>query len=88
MKEINDIKDTETVKECVTQNWFRRFEEGDASLDDKTKSWRPSVMEDGALLEMVEQQLSTIIHTLLAELGPSQRTISPYLHKLGLVNRC
>ena len=40
-----------------------------------------------ALLEIIEQQPSTITQTLLAVLGLSQNTIHRYLHKLSLVNR-
>lgn len=73
-KEINDVDSSGTVKRAV-QNWFRRFMEGDAKLEAKPTLWIPSVVEDGALFEMVEQQRSTNTRTLSAEHGPSQNTI-------------
>ena len=54
----------------------------------KLRSRRPTVAEDEALLELVEQQPSTSSHTLLAELDPSQSVLNQYLYKLGFVNRC
>ena len=54
-KEMNDVEVPGTVNECAVQNWFRRFKEGDTNLEDKSKSERPSVVEDEALLEMVRQ---------------------------------
>ena len=50
------------LKKCVAQNWFRIFNGGDTSLKDKLKSGRSSVLEDEALLEMVEKQPSTNTH--------------------------
>ncbi len=49
------MKSPGTINKYVEQNWFRHFKEGDTSLKDKPKSERPSVVEDEALLEMVEQ---------------------------------
>ena len=44
------------------QDWFRHF-----NLKDKPKPETPSVVEDEALLEMVEQQPDTSIHRSLTE---------------------
>lgn len=44
-------------------------------------------MEGEALFKMVEQQPSTNIRTLQAELGPPQSLINRRLHKLSLVNK-
>ena len=52
------------------------FKEGDTSLEDKPRSGKPSVVEDETLLEIVEQQPSTSLCTLSAELGPSQTSIN------------
>ena len=78
-KEINDVKDPGIVKKRVAQNWFRPFKEVATRLEDKLRSERPSVVEDEALLEMVEQP-STSTSTCSAELGPSQSTINQHFH--------
>ena len=54
-KEMNDEEGPGTVNERVTQNWFRRFKKGDTSLEDKPRSGRYPIVEDVALLEMVDQ---------------------------------
>ena len=58
------------VNEHMTQNWLRRFNEGDSSLENKSSSERHSAVEDEALLEMIEQA-STKTFTVSVELGPS-----------------
>lgn len=55
--------------------------------EDKSRSRRPSVVEDETLLEMVEQKPNTNTRTLLLERGPSQNTINRYLCNLGRMNR-
>ena len=44
------------VNERMVQNWFRRSRVGDTSLENEPKLERPSIVEDEALLEMVETQ--------------------------------
>lgn len=72
------------LTKCLVQNWFRCFKEGYTGLKDKLRSRKPSVIEDGALLEMVEQTPSKRLRILSAEFSPSQTTINRYLSKLGL----
>lgn len=75
------------VNERIAQNWFRCFEEGDSSLEKKTKPERPSAVENDALYEMVEEQPSTSNRNLSAERSPLESIITQHLHKLGLVNK-
>lgn len=86
-KEINNLEVSVNVDERVEQNWFRRFKKGNTNLEDKAKSELTSVLEDVALLQMLDQQLSTRPRNLSAELGPSQSAINRHLHALGLMNR-
>ena len=55
VKDINDVKNSRTVRESVAQNWFRYFKESDTSLEDISKSGRSSIVKDETLLEMIEQ---------------------------------
>ena len=41
-KDGNDVDGHKTVNELI-QNGSRRFREGDTILEDKPRSWRPSV---------------------------------------------
>ena len=42
----NDMEGQGIDKECVAQNWFRYFKEGDNSLEDKMWPGKPSIKED------------------------------------------
>ena len=53
--EINDMKGPGTNNEREAQNKFRRFMENDTSLGDKPRLKKLPVVEDEALLEVVEQ---------------------------------
>ena len=53
------MEGAETVNEHVVHKWFRNFQEGDTRLDYKPTSKGFFVVEDEALLEMVEQQPNT-----------------------------
>lgn len=86
-KEINDVEGTGSVNERTAQNWFKRFKEGDTTLQEKPRSGRPSVVDNEVLLEAIQHQPSSSTRALSAELGPSQSTINRHLHQLGLVNR-
>ena len=81
-KEINNVEIPGTVNKYVAQNLFKCFK--DTSLENKPRSGRLFIIEDEALLEMIEQQLST----LFIELGPSKITIKWHLYNLGLANKC
>ena len=45
---INDMKGPGTVSKHVAQKWFRHFKEEDTSLEDNSRSGKPSVVEDGS----------------------------------------
>ena len=62
VKEMNNVEGSGTIKERLKQNWFRRFKEGDISLENNSMSGRPFIVEDEALFEMVEQQ-SNVLYT-------------------------
>ncbi|XP_014787320.1 histone-lysine N-methyltransferase SETMAR-like [Octopus bimaculoides] len=73
-KKINDVDHSGNVNERVAQNLFRRFKEDDFRFEEKPRSGKPSVVEDEAFLEMIEQQPITSARTLTVEVIPSQRT--------------
>ena len=58
-KKFNGMEGSGTINEHMAQNWFRHFKEDDTSLEDKPRPGKRSVVEDEALLEMVENS-----HTL------------------------
>lgn len=86
-KEINIVEGQGTISVTTAKEWFRRFKNGDTSLNDKLRSGRPSIMDNEALRNLVEEQPSTSTRRLSAETGASQPTIVRHLHQLGFRNR-
>ena len=75
-EEICAVEGEGVVKKTTAAEWFKRFNEGDTSLQDKPRSGRPSTVDE-ALLEAVktrqppvlaygQQNLALIIPPLIA----------------------
>ena len=80
-KEINAVEIPGAVNERKAQNSFRRFKESDKSLEDKRKwSRRPYVVEDDALLKMVEKQQNTSARTWSRKPCSSKILINQHFH--------
>ena len=75
------------MKEDTARWWFRRFKQGDTSLEDQPRSGRAFVVNKEELRVVVEQQPSSSTRRLSGDLGPSRRTIARHLHNLGFVCR-
>jgi transposase len=71
----------------TTRKWFKKFNDGDTSLEDEPRSGRPVTVDSGALLERVEANPATSTRRLLAETGASKSTVHRKLIELGKVNR-
>ena len=85
-REMNDAEGSGTIDKLMTQNWFWRFKKGDTSHKDKPWSKRSSIVEDEALIKIVEQQSSTSIVGLTWSF--IKWTIKWYLHRLGYLEYC
>jgi transposase len=48
-KAICDVEGEGTVAPRTAQKWFRRFNEGDFDLEDRPRSGRPTVLDEGDL---------------------------------------
>lgn len=76
-----------SVSERTAQDWFKRFREGDTSLEDRPRSGRPSVVDDERLRQMVEADQHQTSRELAAILGVSHFTIIEHLHAIGKVSK-
>ena len=77
-----------TLSETATVEWLRRFNNGETSLEDQSRSSRQSTMNLETLLMVVEQQQQTTLSRLSAELSSSMFPIARrYFNKIGLKNR-
>ena len=86
-KKICEVEGDNVISERVARNWFKKFDNGDIDLEDKTRSGRPSTVNSEAISKAIEANPSTSTRTLSAELGIPQTSIVRHLHTLGKVNR-
>ncbi|CAJ0590615.1 unnamed protein product [Cylicocyclus nassatus] len=76
------------VSERQGQKWFKRFREGDESLDDGARRGRPETLSDSVLKEEVEADPSQSTRELAERFGCTHGTVEKHLHALGKSNRC
>ena len=55
-REICNVEGKDVFKENTAQWWFRRFNQGDTSLEDQERSGRPSVVNKEEFRALMEQQ--------------------------------
>ena len=77
---LPDVVSKQTVK-----NWFKRFKSGNYSIDDETRSGRPSELDNQALQQLVESNPRWTTYEVAAILGCDHSTILRYLGTLGKV---
>lgn len=86
-KQICGMKGEGVLSKSTAIEWFKRLEGGDANLEKKSHSGRPSTMDKDALLQAVQQQPCASTRRLSTKLGPSKSTIARHLHQLDFVNK-
>mgnify|MGYP000394976291 CR=1 FL=1 len=80
-KSIKLIPDVVTSRTC--QRWFKRFREGDFSLEDKPRSGRPQEVSNDELLKVVEENPRVTTEELAIMFDCSNSTIFEHLKSLG-----
>jgi histone-lysine N-methyltransferase SETMAR len=85
--EIRSTEGTSAVSARTAQRWFKRFRDGDTSLEDEPRSGRPSVVDEDALRDAVQEDPSLTTRELAADLGSSPATIMRHLHRLGFESK-
>ncbi|EGI65267.1 Mariner Mos1 transposase [Acromyrmex echinatior] len=63
-----------TDKSC--REWFRRFKDGDFSVEDKPRSGQPKKFEDKELEALLEEDQSQTQEELAESLGVTQQAVS------------
>lgn len=87
MDEICAAEGEGTVSKSTVEFWFRRFKQGNTSLEDEPRSGRPPIVDSETVRQAVEASPQTSTRRLSAELGCSQKTAHRKLVELGKVNR-
>ena len=77
----------DAVADRTCRDWFKRFREGDISLEDRPRSGRPMESDIERLKVLIEDNPRLTIRELSTMLGCNQSTIDRHLHEMGKVNK-
>ena len=86
-EQICDVEGEGTVHRNTAAIWFKRFTNGDTSLEDKPRSGRPNDVDDKALLAALDEKPHSSARELSNTLGHSYSQICSHLHQLDFVNK-
>ena len=76
-----------TVADRTCRHWFKRFQEGDISLEDYPRSGRPVECDVERLQALIEDNPRLTTRELSTMLGCNYSTIDRQLHQMGKVNK-
>lgn len=74
-----------TDKTC--RKWFRRFKDGDFSVDDRRRSGQPKKFEDNELEELLNEDPTQTQEELAEQLEVTQQAISVRLKTMGMIQK-
>jgi len=77
--------DTAPTKSC--REWFRRFKDGDFSVEDKPRSGQPKNFEDKELEALLEENQSHTQEELAKSLGITQQAVSVQLRAMEMIQK-
>ena len=86
-KEICDVEGEGTTSKSAAARWFKKFNDGDLSLEDKPRSGRPSTFDEDALRSALEDEPSSCTRDLEAVLGVGKSTVHRHLQQLDFVHK-
>lgn len=84
---ICSIEGIGSMNKSTAGEWFKRFTQGDTSLEDKPRSGRPTTLENDALCAALKNQPSSSTRDLEAVMGVGKSTIHRHLHDLNFVHK-
>jgi len=74
-----------TDKSC--REWFRRFKDGDFSVEDNPHSGQPKKFEDKKLETLLEEDQSETQEELAESLGITQQVVSVWLRAMEMIQK-
>ena len=86
-REICAVEGEDVVKEDTARWWFCRFGEGDTTIEDQSRSGRPSVVNAADFPVVVNRLSRSSIQTLVEELKVSHSTVVCHLKNHGHTSR-
>jgi len=75
----------DTDKSC--REWFRRFKDGDFSVEGKPRSGQPKKFEDKELEGLLEEDQSQTQEELAESLEITQQAVSVRLRAMGMIQK-
>ena len=82
-KKINGVFGEDTVTDRTVRNWFKRFNDGDTSLEDQPHHGRPSSFDEDALRRELEVHPDSSTRDLEKTLRRHYSTIDRHLQFMG-----
>jgi hypothetical protein len=86
-KKICEMEDEGVISNRTPQNWFKRFNDGDTSLEDEPRSGCLVTVDSEALREAVGANPATSIRRLSTELNIPRTSVVRHLHPLAKVKK-
>ena len=79
--EINSVEGENATSKSTVGYWFKRFANGDVSLQDKPRLGRPSVVNDEDLCAKLEEKPHSSTRDLQTEIDGSKSATMDYILK-------
>ncbi|XP_014782746.1 histone-lysine N-methyltransferase SETMAR-like [Octopus bimaculoides] len=86
-KAICDVEGEGTVAPRTAQKWFKRFNKGDFDPEDRPRSGRPAILDEGDLQAVLDVEPSSSTRELAEELSVYQKTIWNNFKPLDFVHK-
>uniref|UniRef100_A0A7E4VM81 HTH_48 domain-containing protein n=1 Tax=Panagrellus redivivus TaxID=6233 RepID=A0A7E4VM81_PANRE len=80
---INAFFGEDVVSDRTVRNWYKRFQNGETSLEDHPRNGRPSVVDDGKLRRELEKHPDVTTSKLQKKFKCHRCTIGRHLHSMG-----
>ena len=84
-RKICEVEGLDVVSERTCQVWFKKFAQGDTSIEDQPRSGRPTTINLDSLRQAIEQDPASSTAALSVDLHCSRSTVVRGLHRLGKV---
>lgn len=75
----------QAISNRTCRRWFEKFKAGNFSLCDRSRSGRPSQIDDDIVMTLIEKDPFLTSSEIAQQLNSKQQTISDHIRKLGLV---
>ena len=86
-RNLNDAFGEGTANKRTVQLWFRKFRDGDLSLEDEEGRGRPSAVDNDQLKAIIEADPRKTTRELEADLNVDHSTIVRHLDQIGKVKK-